>query len=186
MRAQLKPKGSEGGVADSAELIAIGQIVKPFGVRGEVRVRSLSDVPGRFEGLKQVTLVAPTGRTVATVVNRVRQDRAMYVVGFEAFSTPEEAAAFRGGLVKIPRDQTPPLPPGQYYEFDLVGMTVTDEAGLVLGTLQEILDTGGNHIFVVRQDEQERLIPATREVVASVDVERRMLTVRRLERWLDE
>lgn len=173
-------------MADTTELIAIGQIVKPFGLKGEVRVRSLSDVPGRFESLKQVTLVTSTGRTVETVVNRMREEQGGYIVGFEAFSTPEEAAAFRGSLIKIPRDLTPPLPPGQYYEFDLLGMTVTDEAGLVLGTLEDILDTGGNHVFVVRQDGRERLIPATRDVVASVDVERRTMTVRRLERWLDE
>ena len=185
MNAQVKRKASEGQGGD-AELIAIGQIVKPFGIRGEVRVRSLSDVPGRFEGLKQATLVGPGGRTVTTAVSRVRPDRGMYVVGFEAFSTTEEAAAFSGGLIKIPRDQTPPLPPGQYYEFDLVGMTVVDEAGGKLGTLEEVLDAGANHVFVVRQDGQERLIPATREVVASVDVERHTLTVRRLGQWLDE
>lgn len=185
MDAQLKRKPSkdhDGG----AELVAIGQIVKPFGVRGEVRVRSLSDVPGRFEGLKQATLVAPAGRTVTTGVHCVREDRGMYVVGFDAFSTPEDAAIFRGGLVKIPRDQTPPLPPGQYYEFDLIGMTVTDEAGLAVGTLEDIIDAGGRHVFVVRQDGQERLIPATREVIASVDVEHRTLTVRRGGGWLDE
>jgi 16S rRNA processing protein RimM len=172
-------------MADTTELVAIGQIVKPFGLKGDVRVRSLSDVPGRFEGLKQVTLVAPTGRTLATVVNRVREDGAGYVIGFEAFSTPEDAAVFRGGLIQIPRDESPPLPAGQYYEFDLVGMTVADESGRELGTLEEILETGAHHVFIVRQGERERLIPARRDVIASVDVEHRSMTVR-IEGLLDE
>lgn len=171
---------------DTAELIAIGRIEKPFGVKGEVRVRSLSDVPGRFEGLKQATLVAPSGQVVVSAVNRVRGDRGSYVLGFDAFSTPEEAAAFRGGFIKIPRDQAPPLPAGQFYEFQLIGLTVADETGRPLGTLEEILDTGSNHVFVVRREGRESLIPATREVVASVDMEGRTMTVRLIEGLLDD
>jgi 16S rRNA processing protein RimM len=167
-------------VSDELDLIAVGQIVKPFGVRGEVKVRSLSDVPGRFEGirLKQVTLVAPSGRSVTTVVNRVREDRGFYVLGLDALSTPEEAATFRGGFIKIPRDQAPPLPDGQYYEFDLVGMTVLDEAGRTLGTLEDVLETASNSLFVVRRDGRELLLPGTKAVVASVDVQAKIMTVR--------
>ena len=100
-------------MTETAELVAIGKIEKPFGVKGEVRVRSLSDVPGRFEGLTQVTLVAPSGRALVAGVTRVRADGNSYVLGFDAFTTPEEAAVFRGWLIKIPRDLSPPLPAGQ-------------------------------------------------------------------------
>ena len=165
-------------MADSSELIAIGKIEKPFGVRGEVRVRSLSDVPERFEGLTQVTLVSPSGRTLVTGVTRVRANGHSYVLGFEAFTTPEEAAVFRGGLIKIPRSQAPPLPAGQYYEFDLIGMTVVDEAGQLLGTLEEVLETPSNHVFVVRREGREILIPAIKDVVAAVDVKSQTMTIR--------
>ena len=168
------------------DLIAIGQILKPFGIKGDVRVRSLSDVPGRFESLKQATLVAPSGRAMATAVTRVRPDRGAYVVGFEAFSTPEAAAEFRGGWVKIPRGDTPPLPEHQYYEFDLIGMTVMDDTGRTLGTLEDILETGSNPVFVVRADGREWLIPGTREVVASIEVERRLMRIIPLPGLLDD
>ncbi|MEW6544004.1 MAG: ribosome maturation factor RimM [Nitrospirota bacterium] len=173
-------------MADTAELIAIGQIVKPFGVKGDVRVRSLSHVPGRFQELQRVTLVAKSGRTVETAVTRVREEHGSFVVGFEAFSTPEEAAAFRGGLVKIPREAAPPRPDGQYYEFELLGMTVADEQGRVLGTLEEILETGSNHVLVVRGNGRELLLPATREIVASVDVAGNTMKVRRFEELWDD
>ncbi|MGH7428392.1 MAG: ribosome maturation factor RimM [Candidatus Methylomirabilaceae bacterium] len=153
-------------------------IEKPFGVKGEVRVRSLSDVPGRFEGLKDVTLVAPSGRSLVTVVNRVREHSGSYLLGFDAFSTPEEAAEFRGAFVKISRGAAPPLPAGQYYEFELVGMTVVTETGRLLGTLEEVLETGSNHVFVVRREGREILIPGLRQVVTSVDLQRRTMTVR--------
>ena len=173
-------------MADAAELIAIGMIEKPFGVKGEVRVRSLSDVPGRFEGLKDVTLVAPSGRALVTVVNRVRGHGGSYVLGFDAFSSPEEAAAFRGALVKISRGAAPPLPAGQYYEYELVGMTVVAETGRVLGTLEEVLETGSNHVFVVRRDGREILIPGLKQMVASVDLESRTMTVRLIPGMVDD
>lgn len=168
-------------MAEAIDMVAIGQIVKPFGVRGEVRVRSLSDVPGRFEGLREVTLVSPVGQELATVVQGVRGDGASYVVRFAAFATPEDAAVFRGGLIKIPRGQSPALPSGQYYECDLVGLTVMTEGGRVLGTLEELLEAGSNHVFVVRGDGREVLIPALRSVVASVDMTARIMIVRAVE-----
>lgn len=173
-------------MADAAELVAVGQILKPFGVKGDVRVRSLSHVPGRFQGLQRVTLVAKSGQTVETSVTRVREVHGSFVLGFEAFTTPEEAAAFRGGFVKIPREAAPPRSAGQFYEYELLGMTVADEQGQVLGTLDEILETGGNHVFVVRRQGREVLIPATREVVASVDVAGNTMKVRRVEGLLDD
>lgn len=171
------------------ELIAIGQIVKPFGVRGDVRVRSLSDVPGRFEGLKQVRVEAPSGLALVTTVRRVRADHRAaggYVLGLAAFATPEQAAAWRGGLLKIPRDQAPPLPEGQYYEFQLVGLTVRDEAGAALGTLEEVWETGAHHVFAIRRDGREILVPATKRTVAAVDLERGTMTIRRMETSPDE
>ncbi len=173
-------------MSDLPELVAVGKIEKPFGLRGELRVRSLSDVPGRFEALERVTLVAPSGRVLDTSVNRMREHGDSYVVGFEALTTPEDAAAFRGGLIKIPRDQTPPLPAGQYYESDLVGLQVRSEQGQPLGALEEVLETGSNHVFVVRAGKRELLIPATKQVIAAIDVPARTMTVRLVKGLLDD
>jgi 16S rRNA processing protein RimM len=169
----------------ATELVAIGQIIKPFGVRGDVRVRSLTDVPGRFDALGTVTLETPSGRVLQTAVTRVRPDRDSYVVGFQAFSTPEAASAFRGALIKIERDGTYALPDGQYLECDLLGMTVRSEDGRVLGTLDEVLHTASNAVFVVRGNTDEILIPATKQVVVAVDVPRRMMMVRLIEGLLE-
>lgn len=169
-------------MGDEGELIAVGRIVKPFGVRGEVRVRSLSDVPGRFEWLRRVTVEAPTGRVLVTTVTGVREDRSVaggYILGLEALTAPEQAAAWRGALLKIPRDQAPALPEGAYYEFQLVGLTVSDEAGEALGTLADIWETGAHHVFVIRGGGREILLPATRQAVAAVDLAGGTMVVRR-------
>lgn len=166
-------------MADSVELVAIGVIEKSFGVRGGLRVRSLSDVPGRFEGLTRVTLEAPSGTVKNATIRSVRAMNGSYVLGMDVCSTPEDAAMFRGWTLKIPQGSAPPLPEGQYYEYELIGLAVQDETGRSLGTVEDILKTPGHHVFVVRGEDGEVLIPAAKDAVAAVDVPNKTMTVRR-------
>ena len=163
---------------DQEELVTIGRIERSFGVRGEARVRSLTDVPGRFESLGQVTLVGPPGKTLVTRVTHVRSGGPTWIMGFEAFSTPEQVAEFRGAYIQVPRGDSPALPADQYYQCDLIGMIVQDEAGNVLGRLEEIVTMSGNQNFLVRQDGKEVFIPAAKQVVVAVDVPARIMRVR--------
>jgi 16S rRNA processing protein RimM len=165
-------------VIDQAELVTIGRIERSFGIRGEVRVRSLSDVPGRFDALREVTIVAPGGKILETVVTHVRAGGPTLIMGFEAFTTPEQAAEFRGGLIQVPRVDSPALPTDQYYECDLIGMLVRDEGSLVLGRVEQVWNLSGNRIFAVRQEGKELLIPAAKQIVVAVDVAGRVMTVR--------
>ncbi len=160
------------------ELVTIGMIEKPFGVRGEMRVRSLSDVPGRFEGLTRVTLESPAGVVKPAAIRSVRAVHGAYLLGLDVCSTPEDAAMFRGWTVKIPKGSAPPLPPGQYYEYELIGLSVKDEAGHPVGVLEDILATPGNHVFVIRGEQGETLIPATKDAVVGVDVSNKTMTIR--------
>ena len=68
--------------------------------------------------------------------------------------------------------------PDQYYQCDLIGMVVQDEAGTVLGCLEEVVSMSGNQNFLVRHDGKEMLIPAAKQVVVAVDVVGRVMTVR--------
>ncbi|GMV50115.1 16S rRNA processing protein RimM [Nitrospirales bacterium NOB] len=163
---------------DQADLVTIGKIERSFGIRGEARVRSLTDVPRRFEQLGAVTLVGMKGRTIDTRVTHVRPGGSTLIVGFEAFTTPEQVAEFRGGLIQAPRADSPTLPAGHYYECDLIGMVVQDEAGMVLGRLEEIWRLPDHQVFAVRQEGKETLIPAVKQVVVGVDVPNRLMTVR--------
>jgi 16S rRNA processing protein RimM len=164
----------------SLETVTVGQIGRPFGVRGQVKVRPLSDVPGRFEALTDVRLVAKDGRTMDTSVATVRRAGTELIVGFADLTTPEEAKLWSGGLVQAVRGVSPVLPTGQYYECDLVGLAVQTDQGQSLGVLEEIWELPGNHVFVVRQGPMETLIPAAKEWVTAVDLDRRMMTVRLL------
>jgi 16S rRNA processing protein RimM len=163
---------------ETTDLITIGRVERPFGVRGDVRVQSLSDAPGRFEHLTSVTLVTADGRSIPARVMRVRKAGQAYIVGFDSFSSPEEAVGFKGALVQVPRSSSPPLPDGQYYVGDLIGLSVRDDLGRSLGSLEEVWALPGNHVLVVREGGRERLIPATKQAIAAVDLSGRSMTIR--------
>ena len=136
---------------DQAELVTIGRIERSFGVRGEARVRSLSDVPGRFDHLGEVTLVASNGKSPSPVSLMCGPAGRRSSSGSRPCD-PEQVAEFRGGLVQVPRGDSPALPADQYYQCDLIGMVVQDESGTVLGKLEEVLAISDNQAFLVRQD----------------------------------
>lgn len=162
----------------SLETVTVGQIGRPFGVKGQVKVRPLTDVPGRFEALTDVRLVAKDGRTLETRVTHVRRAGTEFIMALAGLTTPEEAKMWSGGLVQAARGIPPMLPTGQYYECDLMGLNVCTDQGRPLGVLEEIWEVSGNHVFVVRQGAEETLIPAAKEWVTAVDLDRRMMTVR--------
>lgn len=154
-----------------SELIAIGKIERPFGVRGAVHVRSLSDVPGRFEGLREVVVTSRSGETRKVRVRHVRAVKDGFLVSFEGMTSPEEVRQLCGGLLHIHRTEVPTLPGGHFFESDLVGLSVYGEADRPMGTVVEILEAPSHHIFVIRaQDGEELLLPAVLAVVKEVDL----------------
>ena len=161
--------------------VTVGLIERPFGVKGEVKVRSLSDVPGRFETLTDVSLVAKNGSSMDTRVTGVRRAGAEFIVKFAGLATPEEAGCWRGSLIQIVRGDAAALPSGQYYQCDLVGLEVETEQGQLIGVLEEIWELPAGHVFVVRQGGTETLIPAAKEWVTRVDFERKRMTVHLLD-----
>ncbi|MGQ0695634.1 MAG: ribosome maturation factor RimM [Nitrospiraceae bacterium] len=168
-------------MAGQLDRVTVGRIERPFGVKGEVKVRSLSDVPGRFESLTHVSLVAKNGKRMDTSVTHVRRTGTGFIVGLAGLTTPEDAGIWREGLIQVPRGTVPALPDGQFYECDLVGLAVETEEGQPIGVLEQIWELPGNHVFVVRQGAKEILIPAVKELVAAVDLERRVMTVHMIE-----
>ena len=170
-------------MSGDVDAVTIGKVLRPFGVQGDVRVESLTDVPGRFEGLPQVTLVMPTGERLATTITRARKMHRFYAVGFSAFSSPEEAGRYRGALVQMQQESPPPLPEAHYYQYELIGLEVHDETGQLLGTLEETMELPHQHVFVVRQNGRELLIPAARQIITRVNLEAGIMTVLPVDQW---
>jgi len=174
---------------DDTRMVTIGKIIGTHGLGGEVKVASYSDVPGRFEALTQVQIQNPQnplGSRTFAVAGRRRSARG-YLLRFESILTPEVARSLVGGFLQIPEERLAPPAEDRYYEYQLLGMTVRDEDGVHVGILKEIITTTGNAVFVVENARgAEHLIPGTKELVRSVDVEGKIMVVRRAPGLLDE
>jgi 16S rRNA processing protein RimM len=168
-------------MSTSSDLVTIGKIDRPFGIHGAVKVRSMSDRPGRFEHLRSVCVTDQAGVTVDRAVRHIRRAGTCYIVEFEGVTTPEDAGMFRGSLMQVPREIPSAAESDVWYACDLIGMTVADEAGHEIGCLEAIWEMPAHPVLVVNHGGREVLIPAVKEFVRAVDVAQHRMTVRRIE-----
>ncbi|CAG0928514.1 Ribosome maturation factor RimM [Planctomycetaceae bacterium] len=169
-------------------MIAIGRIVKAFGVRGDLIVQPMTDDPERFAATRRVFLgryadaVAGTGTVVgeATIEDSQIDGRG---VRLHLASVPDRTAAEQcvGLLVMIPKDERLELEDGRYYVDDLIGLTVVSSAGENLGTLADVMRMPGHDVYVVHDHGTEFMIPAVKEFIKAVDLAGRTVTVELIE-----
>jgi len=166
-------------------LITIGKARKTFGVKGEIKIEPMTDHPERFKDLRRVYLTSPHGEEKACVVMSVRYMNGDPVLLLKGYDTPEKARLLNGWLVQIPREEAVPLPEGQYYWFELIGMEVESDAGEKLGTITDIFETGSNDVYVMKAGKKEIYLPATREVVRLIDRTTKKMVIHVTEGLLD-
>jgi 16S rRNA processing protein RimM len=166
-------------------LITIGRIVKPHGVKGEVKIEPLTDHAGRFRELRRVFLTSPAGKPQERAVRSVRYQGVAPLLLLAGCDGPEAARALNGWLVQIPEEDALPLPEGQYYWFELIGMEVLSEAGERLGVIVNIFPTGSNDVYVMQAGGKEVYLPATKEVVRQVDRKAKRMVIRVLDGLLE-
>lgn len=154
--------------------VLIGEVVKPHGVQGEIKVYPITENPQRFKKLKKVIL-EHHGRTQAFNIVKARVQPDGVYLTLEGIVTREAAEKLRGFNVKIDRADVPPLKEGWYY-FELEGMRVFD-GEVYLGILTQVLETGANDVYLVKGERGEVCIPALKTVVKKVDVPGRRMDV---------
>jgi 16S rRNA processing protein RimM len=155
---------------DIADLITVGEVTRPSGVQGAVRVVPVTDFPDHLLTLREVTLVrGQTGRPAR--VQRAERAGRFVVMKFAGIDTPEEARALQGATLRIPPEEAYPLPPGQYYIFQIVGLRVRTPDGRILGEVVEVLRTGTHDVYAVRPPEGPViLLPAHSGVIERIDL----------------
>jgi 16S rRNA processing protein RimM len=149
--------------------LAIGRIVRPHGVRGEVQMEILTDYPEHVADIPAV-YVGPQRHRYE--VKRARLHKKRLLLHLKGINDRDAAETLRGQLVEVAIEDAVPLEVDEYYEFQLVGLDVETEEGQELGELVGILDTmGANDVYVVHGLYGEILLPAIEDVVREVDLE---------------
>jgi 16S rRNA processing protein RimM len=169
------------------DLIYIGEITKPYGLRGEVRVISLTDDPERFHRLAECVLLdASRNERETRRIASARRHGDAVVIRFEGCSDADAAAALRGRFLTVPKTEALPPPEGRFYPWQLEGCRVVTDDGREVGRVTGIEHGPTQDVWVVEDGGgAERLIPAVPEIVAELDLASRRVVIRPPEGLLD-
>lgn len=159
-----------------SELVTIGKFISPFGLKGEVKVFPYSDFPERCKLLREITVQGESG-SETRLVKEARVYKNLWIIHLEGCDSREDAALLNGSLLKIPAAERIPLPEGSYYFDELIGLAAVGTGGEKLGEVRDILQAGGNDVYVIKREPvdegpaNEILVPAVRSVVKEINLQ---------------
>ena len=160
-------------------LVAIGEIGRPHGVRGEVRVTPLTDRPERFDALHDCVLWDEArDRRRPCRITAARMHGDALVVAVAGYESPEAARSLTGWLLAVPESEALPAPEGHFYPWQLVGCRVLTEDGRDVGQVLRIEGSPAPDRWVVGDGTREHLVPAVAEIVREVDLGGRRVVIR--------
>lgn len=163
---------------DEPVYLTIGQLGKSHGLHGEILLYLTTDFPERIRKGKIVFI----GKAYTPYkIESVRRHNNGLILKFENIESVEDLMIFNKALVFIKTASLPPLPEGEYYHHQLLGISVVSEDGKEIGKLSEILVTGANDVYVVKDsDGKEELIPAIKQNLIKIDIKNKIMVVKLL------
>ena len=171
---------------DTREWVTIGVVVAPFGIRGELKVRSFTDIPDRFVTLEAIYL--GPGYALYTIEGvRPYKGADMQLLKLRGVDDATTAETLRARDICVPLSEIPQLPPDSYYQHDIVGLQVFNLADTLIGVIDDIIATGGNDVYVVKAPNGKQvLIPAIKDVVKQIDLIRHVMYIDPMRGLLDD
>jgi 16S rRNA processing protein RimM len=158
--------------------LSVGFLRRPHGVQGEIVMDLHTDFPERMKKGRKV-FVGEDHKPM-TLTN-VRPHQLGLLVKFENIETPEDAGLYRNQWVYV-QTKDVPLPEGEHYKHEIIGLKVVDENDNLLGELVEILETGANDVYIVRDDSgKEILLPNIPSVILDLNIDSQLMKVHLLE-----
>ena len=167
------------------DLVAIARLSKPRGLRGEIVADILTNFPERFENLKTVLLVRPDGETAEIEIEKYWFQKNRIVFKFIGFDSIEAAETLRNCEICIAETEAVELEADEFFDWELEGCAVETIEGGKIGTVKELMRSGGTEILVVAGESKEYLIPFAETICTAVDVEKKLIKVDAPEGLLD-
>lgn len=168
------------------DILQVGAISSPHGVRGEAKVYPMTDDVKRFKKLKEVYLGEGDNKRLLHI-SSVKFFKNMVIIKFDEFNTPEEIDKIRKVGLYVTRDKAVKLQRDEYFIADLIGIKVICDDGRQLGEITDVMQTGANDVYVVAlENGGEVLIPAIKECILNVSLEEEVMEVHLLPGLLNE
>ncbi len=159
----------------------IGKIAGTHGIKGTLKIFPTTDMPERFELLKEVILEIKDEKKVCEIA-KVAYHKNFVLLTLKEYNDINQVEGFKGGRVLIPADKALPLGEDEYYTKDLYDMDVYTDEGEYLGKITEVYVTGANDVYGLKKEgEKELLIPAIKQCILNINVRDKKMTVKLME-----
>lgn len=165
----------------------VGKIVNTHGIKGEVRVQSLTNRPEqRYAKGSELAIEMENGEHIPVIVKSHRVHKSFDLLMFDGYSSINDVEQFKSKMLKVNESLLPDLEEGVYYTNQLIGADVLDEQGNLIGQIKEILSMPANDVWVVKRPNKKDLyLPNISSVILKVDLNENQIIVNVLE-GLDE
>jgi len=168
------------------DLIPIGRVVRPHGVRGKIKLEYFGEDVNCFPPSREVFIEVKAGNLQAYKILETTPQPPRLILHLKGIERREDVEPLIGKEVFIKREVLPDLEEGEYYWTDLLGMSVETQGGKKVGRVKEIFSTGSNDVYVVEGKRGEIFLPATGEVIQNIDRKKGVMKVNRKEGLWEE
>jgi 16S rRNA processing protein RimM len=156
---------------DSKDSLELGRIGGPYGIKGWVHVQSFTSPPEGLLKYREWQLVSAQAGAVTHKVLEARVQGSGLVARFEGYEDRDRAALLHGSVIRVARSAMPKLRPREFYQADLIGLSVSNLEGVALGAVTHFVETPGGDVMVIRGAQgQEHWVPATKSHLSKVDL----------------
>ncbi|KPU28238.1 16S rRNA processing protein RimM [Caloranaerobacter sp. TR13] len=162
------------------DFIKVGKIVNTHGIKGELKVLPLTDDMTRFEELEYVYV-----EKQKIEIENVWYKKNLVILKFKGLDNINEVLCLKGKYVYIDKENAIELPEDTYFIFQIIGLNVYLKNGNFLGVIKDVIQTGSNDVYVVKNDNREYLIPAIKEVIKEINLDDNKVIIDPLEGMIE-
>ncbi len=161
------------------KLTKVGKILNTHGIRGQLKILSLTDYNERFEELEWIYI---EGNNKRFYIDNIKYRPRDILISLKGYDDINLVSPFKGKYLLIEEEQKRELPEDVYYISDIIGLDVYTDEGEYLGKVADILQAGSNEVYVIKQDSgREIMIPAVKEFIPDISLELGRIVVKPIE-----
>ncbi|TCQ05838.1 16S rRNA processing protein RimM [Serpentinicella alkaliphila] len=165
------------------KMLRVGKIINTHGLKGELKVLSLSDYAERFEELEWVLI---EGYKEKFYIESVKYQKSNVLITFKGYKDINQVEKFKNKYLLIDETQRRELPEGTYYIADIIGLDVYTMNNEYLGKVVDILQAGSNEVYVIQYGKSTPImIPAVDEFIPHISIEEGKIIVNPIEGMIE-
>ncbi|MBT5955207.1 MAG: 16S rRNA processing protein RimM [Candidatus Marinimicrobia bacterium] len=168
-----------------ADLVPLGKIIKPHGIRGEVKVRLYNCDSETLKMGQSVWVKSEGNDPIIYVIEKLNLQSDKSRLKFKNVNDRNSAELLRDFTLSVCRDEFPETVDEEFYLVDLIGFNVIDQAGKKVGKVSDIMENPANDILMILDGDKEHLIPMVDDFVTLFDFEKKQVTINLIDGLID-